>query len=437
VAISPCAPSPLNRYSRLLPPSPPLPEEPLRRLAESMCGNHTTIPAARWLVPPPAAYTYFAQFIDHDLSLDETELADAGAAPAETPNFAGGLLDLSHVYGGGPASAHAHLYDSRCSFRLGEARLPNGAAFDLPLLAPNESQPHPCNTQNLILRQLHAMFLKLHNLMIEERGNVNSSSWFAEVRQRVTWQYQWLVRNDFLWRVCRPEVVRAVTSGEDRRIEWEQFSVPVEFSLAAFRFGHSMVRSEYTLRRHTAPRRVEELFSRELSRRALEPEEAIDWDWFSAGKGETAQAIDTRIVEALHDLTRAFSHKPSSPPPGALPLSLPLRTLLRGNAVGLPSGEAMAEAFGREALPTQEETPLFPWILLEAEVESAGSRLGTVGSRIVAETIEAALWADENSYLRRFGRDWTPPPVRGADGELHLVRNLGQLAKCTGLLVNS
>ena len=63
------------------------------------------------------------------------------------------------------------------------------------------------------------------------------------------WQYQWLVRHDFLKQICQPDIYNAVVENGQCTIDWntDGFSIPVEFSQAAFRFGHSMVRPDYTL----------------------------------------------------------------------------------------------------------------------------------------------------------------------------------------------
>ena len=70
---------------------------------------------------------------------------------------------------------------------------------------------------------------------------------FDRARDRVRWQYQWLVRNWFLREICSWEVYKSVIVNGDRSIDWQAhgFAIPVEFSVAAMRFGHSMVRDAY------------------------------------------------------------------------------------------------------------------------------------------------------------------------------------------------
>ncbi len=447
-----------DRYGRLFAPAESIfPREVLVELGRSTAGDISSVSLPLRRTPPPAAYTYFGQFIDHNLSLDRTPLAEAGREPGETVNEAGGRLDLGHLYGDGPGSpAHAHLYaDDGASFRLGESILENGEPFDLPPRGPDQADAHPHNRENIILRQLHAMFLKLHNCAVAELAEVEAPG-MRFARERVTWQYQWLVRHDFLPRITETKVYRAVTgSKEGWEIDWESegFSVPVEFTHAVFRFGHSMVRPEYRLSLEEPPVSLREIFSRSAMRQPLERAQAVDWEMFTVGRRngvtENAMVIDTRVATPLHSLP-ARPVMEGVPP---LPAELPVRTLLRGAASRLPSGETVAAAFQREPLVSQNyrpgqvnpwekleelglrgRTPLWFWILLEAETESGGACLGTVGSRIVAEVIEDSLWAEGGSYLRRWGRAWRPPAWKlGAGGE-QPIRTLADLARVTGLL---
>jgi hypothetical protein len=107
--------------------------------------------------------------------------------------------------------------------------------------------------------------------------------------------------------------------------------------------------------------------------------------------------------------------------------SLAVRDLLRGRALDLPSGEAIARAVGEPPLTERElglvpldigwqgETPLWYYVLKEAEVRGRGERLGPVGGRIVAEVLLGLLDADPTSY-RVLAPDWTPELPSAADG---------------------
>jgi heme peroxidase len=413
----------------------------------------------------PAGYTYFGQFIDHDLTRDDTPLNEAGAKPpCETENHRVPWLDLDNLYGDGPfCSKHGHLYATDgVSFRLGESLI-NGEQFDVPL---DEKTKMPQlvddrNNENVIVRQVHAMFLKLHNAAVKELpSKLPARERFERARDRVRWQYQWLIRHHFLKRVCEPKVYDDVITGGHRLINWESaFSIPVEFSQAAFRFGHSMVRDSYVL--NTEPTgtpgnpagvSLAEIFAGAHAPGPLPPKLRVDWNRFlggpTGGKGhEFAFLIDTSIAKPLFHL----------PPEGIRlfvksltrdePEELPVRTLRRGAATGLPTGEQVEMKLGRALLRSSTEgaewkvlddldlkgkTPLWYYILLEAELERGGVSLGTIGSRLVAELIEECLRQDPGSFLRD-GPDWFPPPWIGPQGRPIAVRTLLDLACVVGL----
>ena len=117
-------------------------------------------------------------------------------------------------------------------------------------------------------------------------------------------------------------------------------------------------------------------------------------------KGETedlqmARKIDTHLAGGLQFL------------PGVSDGStkLALRNLLRGKAMGLPSGEVLARRLGRQPLSREEleleqDAPLWYYILREADILGEGENLGPVGSTIVAETMLGMLNADPFSFLR-------------------------------------
>ncbi len=90
--------------------------------------------------------------------------------------------------------------------------------------------------------------------------------------------------------------------------------------------------------------------------------------------------------------------------------SLAVRDLLRGESTALPSGEAVAGLLGVPALTGggwPGGTPLWFYILKEAEQTTGGNGLGPVGGRIVAEVLIGLLRADPASYLA-LEPDWTP-----------------------------
>jgi hypothetical protein len=94
---------------------------------------------------------------------------------------------------------------------------------------------------------------------------------------------------------------------------------------------------------------------------------------------------------------------------------------------GIPSGQAIARRMGLPILPPtqlealtpfgmEKSTPLWYYILKEAEVMEKGLRLGPVGGPIVGEVFIGLLKADETSYLAAEPR-WKPvlPSARRGD----------------------
>lgn len=466
----PSYPSARQRYSRLLPPDPRKVGEELLSAVAKLAESMATAVQANENSPIPAGYTYFGQFIDHDLSLDLTPLDATGQLPPYlTTNDRTPWLDLGQIYGDGPDSTtHWHLYDDdRASFRLGNRNLPGNRSFDVP--HDENGQPQLAedrNNENLIVRQVHAMFLKLHNRAVQELcTQMSARERFEAARDRVLWQYQWLVRHDFLRRVCHPDVYDSVIGNGTRPIDFQTcgFSIPVEFSLAAFRFGHSMVRSQYVLNTDPPPLgmgpqlgtvNLDVLFAEPHRPGTLQPKWRVDWVRFLAPGGqqqerEHAMLIDTHLSDPLFHLPPEAIGTPGGNPSGGGAPSLPLRTLTRGTKTKLATGEEVAKAFGRSPLLTDfpqskawaaldnsgltGNTPLWYYVLLEAQMEAEGRSLGMVGSSIVAAVVESSLRDDPDSFLNRYVAGWVPPPWRGPKGEPITVRTLLDVAKIVDL----
>jgi hypothetical protein len=157
----------------------------------------------------------------------------------------------------------------------------------------------------------------------------------------------------------------------------------------------------------------------------------VGWQtFFDFGDGEVKpnKLIDTKISTPLFDLPLGAiaSHDP--------PTSLAQRNLLRQLTWQLPSGQRLAKEIGAPTLSREDlrelrsyrlgldrSTPLWYYLLKEAEVMAGGQRLGPVGGRIVAEVIVGLLQTDPASYLT-VEPGWRPTlPSTSGPGEFRMV----------------
>jgi len=408
----------------------------------------------------PAAYTYLGQFVDHDLSFDPVSRLHESLTSARlqalvdlrTPRF-----DLDNLYGRGPDD-QPYLYErDGVRMLLGEPMSGNPFdpdAVDLPR-APNHRAliGDPRNDENRIVAQLHAIFLRFHNEVVDRLGGKKNVS-FQEVRQQVRWHYQWILVKDLLRVILGEQTYRSVFSDPYRPVttipglpEHGLEFMPVEFSGAAYRFGHSMVRPRYRLNQMIERPIFSSARGQTADLGGLRPIPAgwaIDWQFFidlDHGAGSAADGpqsgpavrkpqlsykIDTSLVHPLGNLPARIARNPSS---------LALRNLERGATLQLPSGQNVATALGMPLIPDDElvigkatadspkkpiievapgfagNAPLWAYILSEAQVTSwkkAGSvadqnaipiKLGPVGGRLVAEVFASLLRGDPTSYL--------------------------------------
>ena len=425
----------------------------------------------------PAAYTYLGQFIDHDLTFDPSTFQQQKHDPAGIEDFRTPRLDLDNLYGRGP-SDQPFMYD-RSRLLLGESFVPierNPSAHDLPRAASSSLGIRraiigdPRNDENVIVSQLHGMFLRFHNRLVD----LDDDS-FDAVSEKVRWHYQWMVLHDFLPLIVAPEVLDDVspafldpahsfTSSSSQlkffRPETNKGFMPVEFSVAAYRLGHSMVRPGYRLNELTKPLPI---FDAENPTAGLSafgefPKSwTIDWQRFvdlGLRKGaetdrdrvQLAYRLDTSLVDPLGHLPKSIAGDEAATDPRLS--SLAFRNLLRGELLRLPSGQAIATHMGYTPLGDEEiligkaetgntetkearsiasihrhfkgSAPLWAYILAEARrnyFQSGKARLGPVGGRIVAEVFLGLVLSDPRSYLHAHTR-WVP--THGRNGSFTL-----------------
>jgi hypothetical protein len=380
-----------------------------------------------------AGTTFLGQFLDHDMTFDETSRLAVPVEPEASPNTRTPGLDLDAVYGGGPV-ASPQFYDPADRAKL---RVESGGRFEDVPRAGNGTAiiADPRNDENVVISGLHAAFLKFHNRVVDlvrsQNPGGSAEAIFAQARQIVSYHYQWIIVHEFLPQIIGQNRVNQILTGGRRFYTPAagQHFIPVEFQGAAYRFGHSMVRPSYRVNLAGNPDGTAffaMIFDPNAEGQAdpidmrggvRAPRRFIGWQtFFDFGvfePGTTTPAIrpnkriDTRISTPLFRLPlRAI-------PSGDQPISLAQRNLLRHLTWQLPSGQAIAQAIGAQVLGAsnfpeltgygvglENSTPLWFYVLKEAELLEQGLRLGPVGATIVGEVFIGLLQLAPGSYLR-------------------------------------
>ena len=270
-----------------------------------------------------------------------------------------------------------------------------------------------------------------------------------------------MVRTDYLPRICRPNAVDNVFNSGRKVFEvgaapTDVPTMPIEFSVAGFRLGHSMIRAAYNWNKifDDGSGTLDFLFTFSATSGNLGGEARLPSNWIAdfrrlydfgeagranltvpAAKFNRAKAIDTHLVDPLANLPARASAAPGSPA-GDPRRNLAFRNLTRAHMVRLATGQQMAtfmksrgvnsrssrrrrSATARTAsalvglTPKQRaallrDTPLWFYILREAELNDG--KLRGVGARIVAETFHRAIEGSQFSIVRdpRGGRRSAP-----------------------------
>jgi hypothetical protein len=414
----------------------------------------------------PALYTYFGQFIDHDLTFDPDSSLQKQNDPDALTDYRNPAFDLDCVYGRGPDD-QPYMYDGGNSFLLGDGIQGAGDANARDLPRNNATVRRaligdPRNDENAIVSQLQGLVLRFHNRIIKDNPGIS----FNDAQQLVRFHYQYVILHDFLPRIIHSSVLSHLrTSGQFDKEKLKFFTpkneafMPVEFSVAAYRLGHSMVRPGYRPNDHDQTLLpifpVPPDFPEGLTGfRVMNPNWALDWGRFididvrtydgtdaeNKRRLQFAYRLDTSLVNPLASLPESVVKK-SDPP-----ASLAARNLLRGWRLGLPSGQRVARKMGITPLsdekiilgkavePPEEPVkgitsvspvfkgncPLWAYILAEAmqnreavmlpvkeNIPVNTPRLGPVGGRIVAEVFLGLMFMDKHSLLHQ-APSWQP-----------------------------
>jgi hypothetical protein len=420
-----------------------------------------------------AGFTYVGQFIDHDLTRDpRPDDLTTPVDPFSLPNGRTPAFDLDSVYGGGPGSS-PQLYEADgVHLKLGAPLSGSSTdirAVDLPRDTIGQALlGDPRNDENRIVAQLHSIFLRFHNLLADRLARAHprwsKARVFDAAQQQVRMHYQWAVLTDFLPTIVGRRAVRAVLPSIDVRRAQPQLAfdnpctmnMQVEFSVAAYRFGHSIVRPIYRINTTVTDRLP--VFSltgdpnKDLGGFRPSPANfAIDWSFFfqmeaerKIGQPQASYMLDNSLVFPLSLLPL--------PDTGTGSASLAKRNLLRSMQLGLPSGQDVARTMGVTPLRDDQiligkatddpedavsitavapgfagKAPLWNYILAEATAgafnvhdgridgpQIAPMRLGPVGGRIVTETFVGLMAVDRSSVL--YNPFFRPDPAFTRDG---------------------
>jgi hypothetical protein len=415
----------------------------------------------------PAGYTYLGQFIDHDLTFDKTQvMLGANVSPAQLLQARSPSLDLDSLYGAGPTDpGSAQFYEADgLHLKMGttEAIGPDPAkpGHDLPRVGsgPNAAArrkalvPDPRNDENLAVAQTHLALIRFHNRVVDTLpASTPAAQRFAVARDLVVRHYQWMIRRDFLPRICKPEVVTDVFTNGRKAFEVganpiDVPTMPIEFSVAAFRLGHSMIREAYNWNKRfdAGGGTLDLLFLFSSTGGDLGGGEKLPSNWIAdfrrlynfnqagradlavpAAKFNRAMRIDTRLVNPLRNLPPGSFGGPAVPfdDPRA---NLAFRNLTRAKMVNLATGQQMVTFLKNKGITLNgltkaqirdgdngatldgltaiqldtmlTKTPLWFYALREAE-HNAGKLRG-VGGRIVAETFHRAMEGSQSSIVR-------------------------------------
>ncbi|MFD5826006.1 heme peroxidase family protein [Lentzea sp. NPDC060358] len=477
------------RFSRLGPKGPRTDEETRTALATAItaAGAQPDAPGV------PAGFTYLGQFVDHDLTMDRTDTQLGqdvnldellqGRSPA---------LDLDSVYGRGPRDKDDQAFYAEDGVKLktgtttpvpfpDEGTNVPFEGFDLPRRGGTAGTaadrrlpliPDARNDENLVVAQTHLAFIRFHNRVVDELAltGLTGERLFRAARELVVRHYQWLLRTDFLPRVVDPAIVEDVFTHGRRFFEVpgrhhgrdNAPTMPIEFSVASYRFGHSQVRGAYQWNRvfnSAGPGGIASLFALftftgvagNFDPGSQTPDDLDDVDrgpiftlpsnWIAdfrrlydfteagredlvapaeSGGGNVTKRIDTLLVDPLTQLPAGtFGGRGTTF--REIERNLAFRNLTRASMMELATGQQLAEVFGAEPLTAEQiltgdggavvegltgeqrdqlvtATPLWFYVLREAEV--GGGRLGPVGGRITAEVFHRAMEGSRISIVR-------------------------------------
>ncbi|HEY0426518.1 MAG TPA: peroxidase family protein [Pyrinomonadaceae bacterium] len=406
----------------------------------------------------PAGYTYLSQFIDHDISLDAIGRRfpwEIKHRPAELYNKRSPFFNLDTLYSVDDKQSftevdRSDLMETKSLLKIGQT-IPDGKkpSFknDLPRYANSVKARivDGRNDENLGVAQTHVAFIRFHNAIVKHLGGDNTTEMFEEARRRTIRHYQWIILHDFLPKLVKKEVLEDVIKNGNKFYypTDDDVFIPLEFSVGAYRAGHSMIRNTYNWNLNfnndpNSPRAsikdlikftgssCDKKFDCMAGEMGLPNIWIINWNWFynindlmhtDSEHFNTTAKLNTNISTTLGNLApklvNGFNRL----------FSLPAFDLYRTRAMELPAGQMIAgmmtskmdirvlqpeeiEPLLPKALEKEfsVETPLWFYLLAEAELNKnaqgkSAETMGDVGSRIIAETFVELLKRSEYSIF--------------------------------------
>ena len=433
----------------------------------------------------PAGYTYFGQFVDHDITFDPTSSLQRQNDPEKLHNFRTPRLDLDCIYGEGPDD-EPFMYDMKrggmmlighVQKDLADNDVANSNEPDLPRNVQGTALiGDKRNDENVIVSQFQLSMLRLHNAVYGQLMGVDPNNAaaefpidgkkFHEAQRVVRWFYQYVVWNDFVKRLIKNDIWSSVLVKTNNRIEYEgqfynwqyQPFIPVEFSVSAYRFGHSLVRPGYEVNFNNdvglgLGMRLPIFDPTNSGKHDLRGfrffphRHTLQWDWFFQMKSSSgpfpqpARRIDPKLSSAVSAIPDGVGGSNR----------LASLNLLRSWRMDIPKGTDIAVAMGftPHKINDPHEDVLWHYILKEAQLipnANSGWTLGNVGSTIVAEVFGGLLAGDPQGYVRN-APNWTPSdeasitalvpnaPENGGDWEVaDIIRASGAPVNATDVM---